>query len=198
MPTGCAYVVQRRVNGRTVRAVIGKFPELSPEEALGQAFLDFKNATQLRPKTLVVYDGAMRRCFAEWSNRSLASITKQDIEQKMKELSNHVGKRSSENGAHAQANQAMRVLRRVFNYAISRYEFDDGRPLIAANPVAHLSKLKLWNKSKRRRDIISEKDLPRWYAALQQHGQETTRDFILLCLFTGLRRTEASRLNGNT
>jgi hypothetical protein len=35
---------------------------------------------QLKPKTMSVYDGVMRRCFADWQNKQVMAITKDMVE----------------------------------------------------------------------------------------------------------------------
>ncbi len=47
---------------------------------------------------------------------------------------------------------------------------------------------------KPRKDFIKRHQLPRWYKAVTKLKNPVIRDFLLLCLFTGLRRTEATQL----
>jgi integrase len=94
----------------------------------------------------------------------------------------------------ARANNAMRVLRAVFNHAISRYEDSYGHQVVLSNPVDRLSQTRAWYKVDRRQTLIKPEELPDWFAATMQLNNETTRHYLYLVLFTGLRRSQASRL----
>jgi integrase len=90
----------------------------------------------------------------------------------------------------ATANRAMRALRAIWNFVAER---NDGVPAAALppNPV----KLKRqWFPVKRRKRLVKADDLPAFYAALTQLENTVMRDYILLMLFTGLRRREAASL----
>lgn len=146
---------------------------------------------RLRPKTKQVYESAINRCFADWLELSLADISEAMIAARHKQLSNANGKRGK---GEAQANQAMRVLRTLFNFAMISYKDAQNQPLLSSNPVKFLSQLDLWNENKRRTSIISDQQLKPWFDAVMKLDNATTRDYLLLCLFTGLRRTEAMKL----
>ena len=88
----------------------------------------------------------------------------------------------------------MRVLRAVFNHARKKYEDAQGNPIILINPVDRLSDNRAWYKVERRRSLIKPHQLPAWYQATLELNAETTRDYLHFLLFTGLRRSEASRL----
>jgi integrase len=88
----------------------------------------------------------------------------------------------------------MRVLRAVFNYAMNKYEDSEGRPLMPFNPVDRLSKNRSWYKVERRRTLLKPHELKPWYEATLKLNQEVTRDYLHFLLFTGLRRSEASRM----
>ena len=89
----------------------------------------------------------------------------------------------------------MRVLRAVFNHAITKYEDAQGNPVIANNPVDRLNHMHAWYKVESRKTWIKPAELPNWFAATQQLNNETTRHYLYLLLFTGLRRSEASKLH---
>src|SRR5262249_27116072 len=98
-----------------------------------------------------------------------------------------------ENGP-AWANLCMRVLRAIFNFANGKYADDRGQSPFAVNPVKVLSETKAWVKIDRRRNVIKPHDLADWYQAVKNLGNATIRDYLLLLIFTGLRREEAARL----
>ena len=99
-----------------------------------------------------------------------------------------------EEHGHAYANLAMRVLRALFNFAAGQYEDAQGRSLIIDNPVKRLSQTRAWYRIERRQTFIKAHELADWYAGVQTLSNETLRDYLLLILFTGLRRQEAAKL----
>jgi len=137
----------------------------------------------------------MKEAFSDWQSRPLAAITK-----------DKVAKRHSQIGARspAQANNAMRVLRAVFNFAAGQYEDAQGRSLFPENPVSRLSHTRAWYRVERRRSVIKTPDLPAWFEAVMTLKTEssdahaaTVADLMLLLLFTGLRRSEGLGLTWN-
>jgi integrase len=94
----------------------------------------------------------------------------------------------------AYANLAMRVLRALFNFAAGKYEDSQGRSLIIDNPVRRLSQTRAWYRVERRQTFIKAHELVPWYEGIQKLENETFRDYLLLIVFTGLRRQEAAKL----
>ena len=218
------FFFQSRVHGKVRRVKLGRYGHLTADEArslakerlgemakgidpnvqkareraesitLSEVYEQFKQVRTLRPATLHVYDSDMRRCFADWSNKPITSISKEMVHARHRRIANMHGPRSNEGGAHAQANQAMRVLRAVLNFAASYYEDVDHKPVLGNNPVKSLSETKAWKKSVRRKTILKDEQLGDWYRAVMKLSNDTTRDYMLFCLFTGLRRSEAAKL----
>jgi integrase len=114
------------------------------------------------------------------------------VAKKHQELSKH---------SQARADNTMRVLRALFNFAQDKYEKSDGTPVILFNPCTRLTRMKLWNRVKRRRTSIKDHQLPDWYQAVNNISSrrkpvtaESARDFLLFLLFNGCRPIEASTL----
>ena len=103
-------------------------------------------------------------------------------------------KNIGDNAGHAQANIVMRFLRSLLNFAAGQYDDGEGHKLIRENPVSRLSETKQWFTVKRRKTIIKKHELPGWYAAVMKMSNYTIRDYLLILLFTGLRREEGLRL----
>jgi site-specific recombinase XerD len=215
------YIAQGRVNGKVVRLSLGKHGVLTPVEALKEAkiqlalmakgvdpnavksekrsksvtlaevFQRYIESHNLKPTTIVIYQGAMRRCFSDWQNKPITTITKDMIEKRHKELSEAYGPRGK---GEAHANQAMRCLRAVFNYAGSIYTDMHGHSVIVENPVKRLSQLKIWNRAVRRQTVIPAHQLSSWFNAVLTLDNQDMQDYITLILFTGLRRNEAAQL----
>jgi integrase len=90
------------------------------------------------------------------------------------------------NKGYATANGVMGALRALWNYMADRADHDPGR-----NPVRLK---KQWHPVKARTRVLRAEDLPMFYTALMALENKVARDYILLKLFTGLRRREASSL----
>jgi integrase len=187
-----------------------KIREKRAEEArsvtLDAAFKEFKQekAFDLKPYTLKDYEGALRRNFADWLETPLKDITRQMIVERHRKIQadiaeRHKNDRNNQNRGEAHANGSMRVLRAVYNFALDHFE-TAGLP---ANPVNRLSSKtkRAWFADRRRKTIVAIHQLPAWYKAvagltdiLNPEAAATTRDWLLLLVFTGLRRMEAAAL----
>lgn len=211
-----SFIIEKRIHGKVKRITIGRYGNLTVEQArkeamqlLGQvatgkdpirerkarraksvtlleAFKDYlKTRKDLKPSTIHDYQRSIDGPFIDWQAKPLVDITKDMVELRHTTL----GKRSK-----ARANNAMRVLRAVFNHAMGKYEDAKGNPVILLNPVNRLSQSRAWYKVERRQTLIKPHQLADWYAATLELNNETTRDYLHFLLFTGLRRSEASRL----
>lgn len=211
-----SFIVEKRINGKVKRITLARYGNLTVEEArkeaqkvlgkvakgedpiaekrdrklksvtLLEAFDDYlATRKNLKPNTIHDYKRSINGPLADWKNVQLLDITKDKVEQRHRALG-----RSS----HARANNAMRLLRAVFNHARNKYEDAKGQPILPVNPVDRLSQVRAWYKIDRRRTIIKPHQLRAWYEATLQLNYLTTRDYLHFVLFTGLRRSEASRL----
>jgi integrase len=89
---------------------------------------------------------------------------------------------------HATANGAMAALRAIWNFMADRVDGADDPP---RNPVMLRGQ---WHTVKERERYPRDGDLPAFYRATMALENPVARDYILLILFTGLRRREASSL----
>ena len=214
-----SFIVEKRIQGKVKRITLGRYGNLTVEQArkeamrfLGEiaigkdpiadkknqqiekttlldAFEDYlQTRKDLKASTIHDYRLSINGAFKDWQNKPLIEISKDMVQLRHTTL----GERS-----HARANNAMRVLRAIFNHAISKYEDTKGNTVIMFNPVNRLSQTRAWYKVERRRTLIKVHQLSDWFAATRQLNNETTRDYLHLVLFTGLRRSEASRLQWN-
>jgi len=99
------------------------------------------------------------------------------------------------------ANKALKVLSALFNFAISNYEDDVGNSLIQDNPVVRLSQIRAWYPNRQRKTKIAMSELPQWFHAVNKLHDvgansiaESVKHYLILLLFTGLRRREADSL----
>lgn len=211
-----AYFVEKRVYGKNKRVTIGAHGQMTADEArkvarvtLGQMTVGvnpieekrlkavqgvtleevyrayLKTRKNLKPSTVEDYRKCIEGALGDWLTKPVTSISKDLVEKRHAQL----GQRSP-----ARANNTMRVLRALFNYAMERYEDGEGNPILPANPVNRLSKNRAWYAIKRRQTLLTPTQLKPWYEGTLQLNQEVTRDYLHFLLFTGLRRSEATRL----
>ena len=62
------------------------------------------------------------------------------------------------------------------------------------NPVKRLSNNRRWYPHRRRQSIIPDHKLSAWYAAVMELRHQKVKDYLMLLLLTGLRRTEGATL----
>jgi len=160
-----------------------KKAEKSRKVTLETAFREFLSTRQLKARTVSDYQKFMDSAFLDWQKRAIKDITRDMTSRKHKRLGEEIG--------HAQANQAFRFMRSLFNYCIAKYEDADGSPLIKFNPVLILTQTRQWFRVNRRQTIIKSKDLPKWFQAVQGLKSETVKAYLLTILLSGLRRNEA-------
>lgn len=212
-----AFFVEKLIKRKLCRITLGRYPELTVEMAkneakklLGQIAMGIdpvaeKRTAQMREVTLndvfndylqvrkslkqttiTNYKQILNKAFSNWGDKPLISITKDKIAKQHEKLGNAHGE--------AYANLAMRVLRALFNFAAGQYEDSQGKSLITENPVKRLSQTRAWYRIERRQTFIKSHELAPWYEALEQLTNVTLKDYLLLILFTGLRRQEAATL----
>jgi integrase len=200
------YVVQRDMpNGNTVRRKIGRVSNDFPLErarreadelirqldkgidpkAIARIGVTLARAADAylaaRPNMAAKSIRDYRRVFdvylKDWCDNKLGGISRDMVEHRHLELGKQPGQ--------ATANGVMRTLRAIFNWAIDRY------PDVTANPVRLRRQ---WFRVQRRKTHISADQLPKFYAAVTKLENEVARDYLLLLLYTGLRREEAASL----
>lgn len=91
-----------------------------------------------------------------------------------------------------QAVKAFKYLASVLGYA--RAEEVAGVPLLAANPVAVLADKKVHRTLKPRTRYVHEEDLWKVMRAIESLGNATFRRYLVLLLYTGIRRNEGLTL----
>jgi len=166
-----------------------KRAEKSQSVTLENAFQEFLSTRQLKARTIKDYQGFMGSTFSDWGKRTIKDITRDMVSRRHKRLGEEIG--------HAQANQAFRFLRSLFNYCAAKFEDVDGSPLVKFNPVLILTQTRQWFRVNRKQTIIKNKDLPKWFKAVIGLKSPAVRDYILTILLTGLRRNEALALDKN-
>lgn len=147
---------------------------------LSGIFKEYLEQRKLKQSTIYSYQCDFNKCLSDWLETPLTDITTDMVKKRHSEISaKHPG----------QANTVMRVLRALFNYSIEVYP-----ELIKSNPVQRLNNLKAWNKLKPRCRVIKDDQLKVWFDSVNSLTDLAARDYLLLLLFTGLRKKEAASL----
>lgn len=204
------FYVESQVNGRTRRVTIGRADAVPVDEArkralgilsemaagvdpnaekrrvaqesltLGQAFdRFFDTRSSLADSTRESYRRTVNLYLKDWKRTSVTSITRQMV------LKRH--QRIAKDHGEVTANNVMRHFRSVYNVTAAAY--DEFPP----NPVNILTQARAWYPERRRRGAVSAADLPAWWAAVMDEP-DYARDFLLIALFTGMRRNEIAAL----
>lgn len=150
---------------------------------LRQVWRDYQLTRRLKPATIKNYNQRLNMHLKDWLDIQIERITKDMVEERH---------RSIKGGA--MANSTMRTLRALLHYAAVKYEDENGKPIIAANPVRRLTELRAWHRDKRRKTVLRLSDLRPWMKAVHSLENSTTRDLLLTILFTGMRKHEAMLL----
>ena len=210
--TSKSYFVRKWINGKLTRVTLGRHGVISADTArklaadattelrkgidinlektrsrarsitLEDAFDKFKKTrTRLKPKTIEMYSDHVDRLFTSWKKKPMADITSDMIAKRHTDI--------SKNNGNATANSAMRTFRAIYNFARAITE-----NAIPENPVQRLSQTKQWNKIERRRTFIKPHQLAAWYAAVKSIENPAISDYLLLLVFTGLRKNEALKM----
>ncbi len=213
------YIVDKKLNNKVIRKVIGNVGALTPEQArkqaqillgeiakgidinaeakkekaksitLKEAYDDYKQTKKLRGTTITGYDCAMNKAFNDWQNKELININRDMIEKRFKNLS-----KSAPTGT----NLYFRCLRAVFNFAMEKYCID-GEPIIPSNPCNRISALKIWNKVTPRSRYVKPSQIKMFFHGLTIDKTDSEHLAIvkkqcMFILFTGARDQEAASL----
>lgn len=217
------YFAESKLHGKTVRVSIARHNVISLDEArnharsilaevsfgknphdeekarkarlitLSEALDDYiKTRVNLKESTIQDYRRTFKYYLGDWLNKPLIEISKDMVEAKFRKIGEDTP---------SQANKTMRNFRAIVNYAMVKYEDSNGDSIFKTNPVSRLTQLRSWYRVNRRNTLIKHYDLAPWYEAVMNlkndtiaPNREAVRDFLLLVLFTGLRRSEAANL----
>jgi integrase len=218
-----AYFVEKRIDRKSHRITLGRYPYLSVDAARHKAneFLS-KIANGINPiiekEESAVQSSrniTLQIAFNDYihARKNLKSSTISVYTRTMrlyfgdwkdkplvsitKEL---VAKRHAKIGESSKscANLSMQLLRAIFTFASGQYDDSNERSFFADNPTKIISHARSWFDIKQRTSIIKQCELPRWYSAVQELSISNkgfiVRDCLLLILFTGLRKEEAAQL----
>lgn len=165
----------RRVEGMSLREMLAAYVE---------------DNSQLKDSTANGYAAVLQTVVPDWLDKPMREVTANKVQAAHKRH----GARSP-----AGANQAMRVLRLLWNYA-KTFNPKDAPAIYGDNPTAILSSRKQWFKVNRRKTTIKAHALPTWWEGVERLRVSTlpaardVADLFELLLYTGLRASEGREL----
>lgn len=195
-----------RLNGRVERSKLGEYPHMPLAEArrevkhmLGQAAIgkpakpramtvrdeitlgdlfEWYLRTHAKPqkRTWEADESRYKRVLAKWSSKPLSAITTAMV----KDLHIALG---DADGPYA-ANKMLELLGFMWRLGREQLAFD------APDPTRGL----LRYPKKDRERFLDKSELPKFFEALAKLPKETTRDFIMICLLTGGRRSNVAAM----
>jgi len=211
-----SFILQKRINGAEKRITMGKYGDLTAEQArkqavklagqiatggdpiadkakkkleskkLSEAFEAYIDRRTLKPQTIFDIRRCMKEVYPDWMNKPMVKITGDMVVKRHRDY----GQEHSE----ARSNLAMRYLRAIFNFAAAEYTTADGKPIIDGNPVKKLSATKSWHRVDRRQTVIKPHELSAWVNAVLGLPGADMGDYFITVLLTGMRREEALKL----
>lgn len=141
----------------------------------------------------------VEKYLSDWLDHPLRDITPDMVEQRhsaiQKDIAQREGKRRSSATGPATttktvggvtANMVMTTLQILWGY------WTDKVPDFPPSPVSRLKRQ--WFPVTRRQRMVPIEALPKFFAAIDTLPSRTARDFLLLSLWTGLRKNEAASL----
>lgn len=196
-----SFILYRKINGKPERITLGRYPDLTIEQARGKASeLNSDIAKGINPSEVKRGQKAeltFAELFAEYIERHSKLNKKrwaEDIAQYNTYLAKPLGNKklslidrsiistihsSITKAGHATtANRVKALISSVFGWAISA-------GILYSNPA---NGIKL-NKERSRDRFLQGDELPRFFKALAEEQNTTMRDYFLLSLLTGARRS---------
>ncbi len=195
-----SFYLYKRIDGKPERLLLGRFPDISIENARKAAmaakgeiatgknpqkgkrairdemtfealFVEYmEKYSKVHKKSWLYDEREINKFLKHWFKRKISSIKKTEVER----LHAKLGK---ENGIY-QANRLLERIRSIFNKAI-----DWGWE--GVNPAVGIKKF----KEKSRDRFLQPDELPRFFTALTNEPNVAARDFFMISLLTGARKS---------
>lgn len=195
------FIVYRKVNRRPERIMLGRFPDLTMEQArrkaaavngmiamgqnpndkrreerkeitFGEVFKEYlERHAKVYKKTWAEDIKQYNLYLKHWTKRKLSTIYKSDIEK----LFHKIGR---ENGTYA-ANRLLALIGIIFTKAIAFSLWEK------AKPTEGIKKFREHSRDR----FLQPDEMPRFFKAVLEEPNQKLRDFILIALLTGARRS---------
>ncbi len=194
------FYLYKRIDGKPERVLLGRFPDISIENARKKAaeakgtiaggknpqkvkrairaemtFLELfteymEKYSKVHKKSWIYDEREVNKFLPHWFKRKISSFDKSEVER----LHAKIGK---DNGIY-QANRLLERIRSIFNKAID-WGWEGN------NPAVGIKKF----REKSRDRFLQPDELPRFFEALANEPNETARDFFMISLLTGARKS---------
>lgn len=195
-----SFKVYRKFNGKPVRVTLGKYPEMTIENArkkaqlvitdmisgknpneekknirsettFGEMFKIFmERHSKITKKSWIADEQDVPRFLSHWFKKKLSTISKQEIQLIHERV-------RAENGLY-QANRLLERIKVIYNKAIE-WGWN------GTNPASNIKKF----KEKSRDRFLHPDELPRFFESLEVESNSTIKDYIYVSLFTGTRKS---------
>ncbi len=195
-----SFKVYRKFKGKPVRVTLGKYPEMTVENARNEAqrvisdMISGKNPNQQKKsiqaeisfgdmfqlfmerhskqnkKTWKEDESEVNRLLSIWFQKKLSNITKQEVQLVHEKIRN-------ENGLY-HANRMLARIHVIYNKAIEW-------GWVGINPAHGIKKF----KEKSRDRFLHPDELPRFFESLEAESNTIIKDYIYISLFTGARKS---------
>lgn len=196
-----SFLVYRWVNGKPERVTLGRYPDLSIEQArrkteeinaaiaqghnpndkrraeraemtLAELFNEYlERYAKLHKSSWQIDESRFNFHLAQWHHLRLSSIQKADIQKLHSEIGRDRG--------HYAANRLLALLSTLFNKAIEFGLWDK------SNPVVGIKKFREHSRDR----FLQADEFPRFFQALAAEPNDIIRDYFTLALLTGARRS---------
>lgn len=221
-----SYVAQAKVNGKTRRVTLGRHGVITADQArrdaktelgrmaggtdpsdekrrekalsvsleeVAESYLANRRTREglpLKERTKADIRYHLKSTFQAWRNQPIANITREKVQRRYAE---HCRR------SVAQANQSMRVLRALIEYAMSTYRTPEGEKIISDNPVDVLRESSMLRSVKPKSRQVPLERLGEWWSAVQAMRSDpalttasrSAADLVAFLALTGLRIGEA-------
>lgn len=200
-----SFYLYKFLNGKPERIFLGVFPDLTIENArkaatihkasiaqgknpqdekrkirdeitFGDLFRDYlERHSKLTKKSWAYDEREVKKFLSQWFGRKISSIKKTEVQRLHETI-------RIENGLY-QANRILERIRAIYNKAIE-WGWE------GANPALGIKKF----KEKSRDRFVLPSEMPFLIKSLQEEPNETARDYLLMLLLTGVRRTNTLQM----
>lgn len=196
-----SFILYRKINGRPERITLGRYPDLAIEQARGKAselnadiaegkspadrlraakqemtlgdlfqeYMERRAAFNRRPDKP---KATFRLYLSDWNNRKLSTIKHEEVDRLHKKI--------GRNNGQVTANIVLKLLHVMFNKAINEWRIWNGE-----NPAHGIAKFPEQSRDR----FLQSDELPLFFQAVAEEENETIRDYVLVSLLTGARRS---------
>ncbi|WP_170756106.1 tyrosine-type recombinase/integrase [Ruegeria lacuscaerulensis] len=203
-----SFYLYKRIEGRPERLLLGKFPDMTVEQArkaaakakggiasganpqkekkairdemtFGVLFTEYMDKySKVHKKSWKYDEREVNKYLSHWFRRKISSIDRAEVER----LHAKVGK---DNGLY-QANRLLERIRSIFSKAIEW-------GWKGLNPAVGIKKFREQSRDR----FLQPDELPRFFEALANEPNEAARDFFMISLLTGARKSNTLAMMWN-